>query len=88
MKREEPEPPQETVYSDSDLEEAVETCPVCRLCFFSQADLRDHEKSVHGSVSTAESMFDNLLSGERAGKGQRFPWKEGYPMDSNIGSRL
>ncbi|XP_034240496.1 hepatoma-derived growth factor-related protein 2-like [Thrips palmi] len=89
VKKEKVEPPQETVYSDSDLEEAVETCPVCRLCFFSQDDLKDHEKSVHGSVSTAESMFDNLLNGDRASsKNQRFSWKEGYPMDSIIGNRI
>lgn len=51
--------------SDGSDEEAVETCPVCRLCFFSQADLRHHEKLVHGSVSTAESMFDRLMGGNK-----------------------
>ncbi|XP_052122984.1 uncharacterized protein LOC113208302 isoform X2 [Frankliniella occidentalis] len=51
------------VYQDlSSDEEIIETCPVCRLSFFSLADLRDHEKTVHGSVSTADSLFDRLIS--------------------------
>lgn len=83
QRREEPQ----TIYSDSD-EEAVETCPVCRLCFFSLADLKDHETSVHGSVSTAESLFDNLLSADRPGKSHQFSWKEGFPMDSNLGNKI
>lgn len=47
--------------SDGSDEEVVETCSVCRLCFFSVAELKDHEKNVHGTVSTAESMFDRLV---------------------------
>lgn len=47
--------------SDGSDEEVVETCPVCRLCFFSVAELKEHEKIVHGTASTAESMFDRLV---------------------------
>ncbi|KAJ1526064.1 hypothetical protein ONE63_009230 [Megalurothrips usitatus] len=71
--------------SDGSDEEAVETCPVCRLCFFSQADLRKHEKTVHGAVSTAESLFDQLTSGPDKKKDNVVPrWKGGFPLDSLI----
>lgn len=51
------------VSDGSDSEGAVEMCPICRSCFFYQTELKNHEKSVHGGVATAETLFDRLLNG-------------------------